>query len=175
MKQKIFILLYVWFSLLCLSAGLFHSSNSLQMMQIWYLITVLLWLFPKASAVMLMHRIKTWNQLIREWKGGNRMNFICVCLGIVFIVGGILFALEKGHIHLDAWKKMSRQEKNKIRIRPLCRNIGEIIALNGFLFLLKGTWPGFENRWFVLSMAAWFMIAGFDVWYISKSSRYYKE
>ena len=70
---------------------------------------------------------------------------------------------------------MSWQEKNKIRIRPLCRNIGEIIVLNGFLFLLKGVWSGFEDRWFVLSMAAWFVIAGFDVWYITKSSRYYKE
>ena len=110
-----------------------------------------------------------------QMEGGNRMNFICVCLGIVFIAGGILFALEKGHIHLDAWKKMSWQEKNKIRIRPLCRNIGEIIVLNGFLFLLKGVWPGFEDCWFVLSMAAWFVIAGFDVWYITKSSRYYKE
>ncbi len=118
---------------------------------------------------------KDMESLDSQMEGGNRMNFICVCLGIVFIAGGILFALEKGHIHLDAWKKMSWQEKNKIRIRPLCRNIGEIIVLNGFLFLLKGVWPGFEDRWFVLSMAAWFVIAGFDVWYITKSSRYYKE
>lgn len=45
MKQKIFILLYVW-----------------------YLITVLIWLFLASSAVVLMYRIKTWNNLIRKWK-----------------------------------------------------------------------------------------------------------
>lgn len=68
MKQKIFILLYVWFSLLCLSTGLFRSNNFLPIVQTWYLITVLIWLFLASSAVVLMYRIKTWNNLIRKWK-----------------------------------------------------------------------------------------------------------
>ena len=68
MKQKIFILLYVWFSLLCLSTGLFRSNNFLPIVQTWYLITVLIWLFLASSAVVLMYRIKTWNRLIRKWK-----------------------------------------------------------------------------------------------------------
>lgn len=68
MKQKIFFLLYVWFSLLCLSTGLFRSNNFLPTVQTWYLITVLIWLFLASSAVVLMYRIKTWNHLIRKWK-----------------------------------------------------------------------------------------------------------
>lgn len=68
MKQKIFFLLYVWFSLLCLSTGLFRSNNFLPIVQTWYLITVLIWLFLASSAVVLMYRIKTWNNLIRKWK-----------------------------------------------------------------------------------------------------------
>ena len=68
MKQKIFFLLYVWFSLLCLSTGLFRSNNFLPIVQTGYLITVLIWLFLASSAVVLMYRIKTWNNLIRKWK-----------------------------------------------------------------------------------------------------------
>lgn len=68
MKQKIFILLYILFTLLCLSAGLLCSRYSLTIVQIWYLITILIWLILAASAVMLMLRIKTWNHLIRQWK-----------------------------------------------------------------------------------------------------------
>ena len=56
MKQKIFFLLYVWFSLLCLSTGLFRSNNILPIVQTWYLITVLIWLFLASSAVVLMYR-----------------------------------------------------------------------------------------------------------------------
>ena len=68
-----------------------------------------------------------------------------------------------------------KEEKEKIKIVPLCRNIGEVIALNGLIFLLKGLWPGFENHWFVTAMIAWFIVAGFDLWYIEKSDRYYKK
>lgn len=103
------------------------------------------------------------------------MNFTCVFFGVVFIAAGILFALGKGHIHLAAWKTMPQQEKDKIRIQPLCRNIGEMMILSGVIFLLKGLWAGFENPWFVVSMILWLFIAGFDVWYITKSDRYYNK
>lgn len=100
------------------------------------------------------------------------MNFICIFLGILFIISGIVFAVGKGHIHLYAWKNMPQFEKDKIKIRPLCRNIGTIIALNGFIFLIKGVWPTFNQSWFVAMMIAWLFVASIDVWYINKSKRY---
>lgn len=103
------------------------------------------------------------------------MNFACIFFGILFIITGILFALGKGHIHLAAWKSMSPRERNKIRIQPLCRNIGEMIALNGIIFLVKGLWSEFNNHWFSVSMISWLLIAGFDIWYITKSDRYYSK
>lgn len=103
------------------------------------------------------------------------MNFACIFFGILFIVAGILFSLGKVHIHLTAWKNMSQQEKNKIRIQPLCRNIGAVITLSGILFLINGVWTGFGNRLFLVSMVTWLFLAGLDVLYISKSSRYYRK
>lgn len=100
------------------------------------------------------------------------MNFTCIFLGILFCLVGIVFACGKGHIHLSAWKAMPEEEKKKIEIIPLCRNIGEVIALNGEIFLLKGLWSGFSEHWFVCAMIAWLAVAGFDVWYIGKSTRY---
>lgn len=70
---------------------------------------------------------------------------------------------------------MPQEEKEKIKIVPLCRNIGEVIALNGIIFLMKGLQPGFVDHWFVVAMIAWLIIAGFDIWYIEKSNRYYKK
>ena len=80
----------------------------------------------------------------------------------------------KEQIYKAVWKNMTQEEKEKIKIVPLCRNIGEVIALNGLIFLLKGLWPGFENHWFVTAMIAWFIVAGFDLWYIEKSNRYHE-
>ena len=82
---------------------------------------------------------------------------------------------KRTSIHFSSWKNMPQEEKEKIKIVPLCRNIGEVIALNGLIFLLKGLWTGFENHWFVTAMVAWFIVAGFDLWYIEKSDRYYKK
>ena len=67
---------------------------------------------------------------------------------------------------------MPQEEQDKIKILPLCRNIGAVIVLNGILFLMKGLRADFSNHWFVGSMVAWLMIAGTDVWYITKSDRY---
>ena len=103
------------------------------------------------------------------------MNLTCIFFGVIFTIAGFMFACGKGHIHLSSWKNMTQEEKEKIKIVPLCRNIGEVIALNGLIFLLKGLWPGFENLWFVTAMIAWFIVAGFDLWYIEKSDRYYKK
>lgn len=103
------------------------------------------------------------------------MDFTCLFFGVLFSVSGILFALEKGHVHLAAWKRMPPEEKEKINIRPLCRNIGAMILLSGVIFLLKGLWPEFKNRWFVFVMITWLILAGLDSWYITKSNRYYSR
>lgn len=100
------------------------------------------------------------------------MDFICVFLGILFTIVGFLFLFGKAHIHLSAWKNMPQEEKKQIQILPLCRNIGGVIILSGIIFLLKGLWGDFSNHWFMGSMVAWLVIAGLDVWYITKSQRY---
>jgi len=103
------------------------------------------------------------------------VEFTCIFLGILSTLAGLLFASGKGHIHLSAWKNMPQEEKDKIKMTPLCRNIGEVIALNGLIFLSKGLSSGFSNHWFVGAMVAWLIVAGFDVWYIGKSERYYRK
>ena len=100
------------------------------------------------------------------------MDFICVFLGILFTIVGFLFFFGKAHIHLSAWKNMPQEEKEQIQILPLCRNIGGVIILSGIIFLLKGLWVEFSNHWFMGSMVAWLVIAGLDVWYMTKSTRY---
>lgn len=100
------------------------------------------------------------------------MDFICVFLGILFTIVGFLFLFGKAHIHLSAWKNMPQEEKEQIQILPLCRNIGGVIILSGIIFLLKGLWVDFSNHWFMGSMVAWLVVAGLDVWYMTKSQRY---
>lgn len=100
------------------------------------------------------------------------MDYVCLFLGILFAFGGILFAFGKLHKYLSAWKKMSDTEKEKIKIEPLCRNIGVIIALNGIIFILKGFCAGFSDQFFTYAIILWIIVAGLDVFYISKSSRY---
>lgn len=103
------------------------------------------------------------------------MDFTCIFFGMLFLVFGIVFACGKGHIHFSVWKNMSQEEKEKINIVPLCLNIGEVISLAGIIFLAKGIWVNLANIWFVIAMILWLILAGFDVWYIGKSSRYYKK
>ena len=100
------------------------------------------------------------------------MDFICAFFGILFTIVGFLFFFGKAHIHLSAWKNMSQEEKDQIKILPLCRNIGKVIILSGIIFLLKGLWVDFSNHWFMGSMLAWLVVAGLDVWYMTKSQRY---
>ena len=46
--------------------------------------------------------------------------------------------------------------------------------LSGVIFLLDGLWPPFRTHWFTGAMIAWLVVAGADVYFISKSSRYKK-
>lgn len=96
------------------------------------------------------------------------MNLTCIFFGIGFICAGIWFALGKGHIHLTAWKNMPSEEKDKIKIDALCKNIGSMISLCGVIFLLGG----FIASIFLPAMIAWLIIAGIDVYVISKSKKY---
>ena len=100
------------------------------------------------------------------------MNVICIIFGMIFAAAGVLFAFGKLHPHLSAWKNMAQEEKDKINIVLLCRNIGEVILLSGIIFLLNGFLPSFREHWFTVAMIAWLIIAGLDVWFISKSKRY---
>ena len=102
----------------------------------------------------------------------QRLNIAGIFFGILFIVGGLLFAAGKVHKRLSDWKQMPEDEKEKINIGPLCRNIGEVILLSGILFLMDGVWPDFQEHWFTGAMVAWLVVAGLDVWFISRSSRY---
>lgn len=96
------------------------------------------------------------------------MNMTCIFFGIIFTIAGILFSFGKLHIHLSAWKRMQPEEKEKINIKGLCRNIGGMITLCGLLFLLGSVFTAV----FTYSMIVWLVLAGLDVWYISKSNRY---
>ena len=103
------------------------------------------------------------------------MDLTCIIFGIAFSVAGVLFACGKLHPHLSAWVHMTQEEKEQINIVPLCRNIGEMILLSGIIFCLNGLWPSFQAHWFTGAMIAWLLVAGLDVWFISKSSRYKKQ
>lgn len=100
------------------------------------------------------------------------MNITSLIFGILFLVFGALLACGKIHRKMNFWKQMPEKEKSRINIRLLCLNIGEVIMLDGLILVLKGVLPAFSSNWFVISIVAWIMIAGFDVWYITKSDKY---
>lgn len=103
------------------------------------------------------------------------MNYTCILLGIIFMIFGTAFACGKCHIHLSAWKNISQEEKDKINIIPLIKNIGAFIFTAGFIFLIKGTWGNLSNHVFIIMMIIWFLLAGYDVYYINKSTHYIKK
>ncbi|MCI6675781.1 MAG: DUF3784 domain-containing protein [Clostridiales bacterium] len=100
------------------------------------------------------------------------MKYFCIILGAAFFIFGLLFACGKIHTHLQLWKHMSVEEKEKIKIHSLCLNIGEVIMLNGIIFLLRGIFSEGSSGWFTITIVAWMIVAGFDVWFISKSKKY---
>lgn len=100
------------------------------------------------------------------------MNITSICFGLVFLIGGIIFFLGRGHIKLSAWKAMSDKEKSQINIKPLCRNIGGMIMICGVIFIVSGLWGRFQDKFFIWSMVIWLIVAGVDVYFIGKSQRY---
>ena len=103
------------------------------------------------------------------------MNWSSIFFGLLFTAVGILFFFGKVHPHLSAWQQLPQEEKDALNMVPLCRNIGEVIALSGIIFLMNGLWRGFRTHWFTGSMIAWLVVAGLDVWYLSKSPRFNKK
>ena len=102
------------------------------------------------------------------------MNISCIFFGCLFLGTGILLIFNKLPHCLSPLKYLPPEEKEKIQIKPLFRNIGEIIGFAGILFLLNGFWNNFMDHWFSIAMIVWFIIAGLDLWYISKNSHYQK-
>lgn len=100
------------------------------------------------------------------------MNITCVVFGTVFLIIGFMFFIGKVHEHIDGYKKMSEEEKAAIKIIPLCRNVGVVIGLAGIGFVIAGFVSVFADKIFVWYMIAWFIGAGLDIRYISKSSRF---
>lgn len=96
------------------------------------------------------------------------MNFTCIFFGLVFVLAGIWFSFGKGYLNISAWKNMPSEEKEKIDIRALSRNVGAMISLCGLIFLIGGIFVSI----FIWSMIAWLIIAGIDVYIISKTERY---
>ena len=115
------------------------------------------------------------NSFNNERRRVKVMRFTCLFLGIAFILAGIIFAFSKIYTYIDGWKYISQEEKDNINIVPLCKNIGAIISLNGLIFLIKGIVGAFSNTIFVWVMIAWLVVAGIDLWYISKSNHYIKN
>lgn len=102
------------------------------------------------------------------------MNATCIIFGCIFLGIGLLLILNRIPPALSPLKYLSPKEREEIDVVPLCRNIGEIIGFAGILFLLNGFWQHFMDHWFSVSMIIWFLIAGLDLWYLSKKSHYQK-
>lgn len=103
------------------------------------------------------------------------MDMTSLLFGIIFIITGFIFAFGKVYTRLNGWKYSSQEEKNRVNIDSLCKNVGAMISLSGVIFLLKGIVERFSNSIFIWVMIAWFVIAGLDVWYISKSEHYIQK
>ena len=103
------------------------------------------------------------------------MDIACIVFGVIFIVFGLLVALGKIHIFLNAWKNTPQEQKEKIRIKELCRNIGEVIMLSGIIFLLNGFLPNVKKHVFVIAIIAWMVVALIDLIFIFKSKHYEKK
>ena len=102
------------------------------------------------------------------------MNITCIIFGILFIAIGILFFIGKAHEHIESYNRMTEVEKANIKIEALCRNVGIVIGLAGGGFLIAGFVPIFASKFFIWYMIAWFVGAGVDARFISKSE-YYKN
>ena len=102
------------------------------------------------------------------------MNVASTLFGVIFTGAGFLMATGRLLPYLKGWQCLSEEEKDKVDIEGLCLNVGEMIALCGVIFLMNGTIPSFSDHCFIWSALAWFVIAGFDIWYIVKTGRYEK-
>lgn len=100
------------------------------------------------------------------------MNYICMIFGSIFYIAGALFAFSNLYSYLSVWKALSQEEQAGIKIKALCKNIGAMIAFCGLIFFAKGFSSVISNQLFTIIIIFWFILAGLDVLYIEKSSRY---
>ncbi len=100
------------------------------------------------------------------------MNITCIIFGVLFIAIGTLFFIGKAHKHIESYSTMTETEKSNIKIEPLCKNVGIVIGLAGLGILSAGFVPIFASKFFIWYMIAWFIGAGLDARFISKSGHY---
>ncbi len=109
---------------------------------------------------------------VRYEKSRSPMNLLCLVLGIIICVIGVVFIAGKGHSRLAAWRSMSPAEQARILIGPLSRNIGAMIMLCGIIFLIAAFNEAFKDHVFMWAMIVWFVAAGLDVFFIGRGGRY---
>ncbi len=102
-------------------------------------------------------------------------DILCLVLGVVIIVFGILTATGWLLPHLSSWKAIDAKEKEKIRVAPLCHNIGAMMGVAGVIFILYALITPYTQTAFTLTIGAWFVVAIVDIVYIAKSKRYRNE
>ena len=100
------------------------------------------------------------------------MNILCVGIGSLFIVSGILFANGKLLTFVRGWETMTKEEKEAIQIEKLYRNIGLMITSSGVIFVFNGISSMFSKQGFMIAIMVWLLVATFDLMYIEKSKRY---
>lgn len=103
------------------------------------------------------------------------MKLLSLFFGVLFLIFGLLFFTGKIYVNMLMLRNIYTEEKQKIKIKLLCQNIGELIILSSLIFICKGLFIEFTNKKFSLAILIWFLIAGFDLIFISKSKRYYKK
>lgn len=103
------------------------------------------------------------------------MNFTCIALSMALLVTGIIFFTGRGIPRIKAWQNTSQAERDSIDADRLGRNVAVLFLLAGVFILLAGVNMIFRENIFIWCMIGWFVLAGADIYFISKSGRYIKK
>ena len=96
------------------------------------------------------------------------MKITCLCIGILFLGIGFLFANGKLWTYMDMKYAITKEEKAFIQVEKLYQNIGFMIASSGVIFVLNGVWDAFSKQGFTIAMVIWLLLATLDLLYIEK-------
>ena len=99
------------------------------------------------------------------------MSFICLFIGILFLLIGILFANGKLLRYMKAFNEMSEADKEVFQVEKLYRNIGLMIASSGVIFVLNGISEIFSKQGFMIAIMLWLVAAIIDLMYIEKQKQ----